>query len=191
MAIAQPHEIFGSACRAFGETLRLTRPDDWSRPTPCADWDVRALSNHLVSECAWVPHLLSGGTVEDAGDRFEGDLLGEDPIAAWDGSAAAAIAAVDTLSDVDQTVHLSYGEEPAAVYLSQLAADFVIHRWDLATGLGQSSTLDPAMVEVVAAWFDRYQSLYLEAGVIDPPLAVPDDADPQTKLLARFGRAAI
>ena len=49
-------------------------PDDrWDAPTACAEWNVRALVNHIVNETLWTPELLSGKTVEEVGDRFDGD----------------------------------------------------------------------------------------------------------------------
>lgn len=188
MTTKQPHELFVPACRAFGGTLAAAGSDDWARPTPCTDWDVRALTNHLVSENVWVAPLLGGATIAEVGDQFDGDLLGADPYSAWSTSADAAIAAVEALADLDQPVHLSHGDEAARHYLDQLASDNVIHRWDLAVGLGQDPTLDPEMVDVVAIWFEDQMQSYLDAGVIDPPLDVPADADPQTSLLAMFGR---
>jgi uncharacterized protein (TIGR03086 family) len=190
MTTKQPHEIFGPACRAFGETLRLAGPDDWGRATPCDEWDVRDLANHLVTENSWVPALLGGATVEEVGDRFDGDQVGDDPVPAWSRTAQAATDAVGTISDFSQQVHLSYGEEAAAVYLNQLASDFVIHRWDLASGLGQSRTLDPEMLDIVGTWFEGQLQMYLDAGVIAPPLQVAADADPQTRVLAKFGRSS-
>jgi len=185
-----PHEFFAAACRAFGETLKTAGADDWSNPTPCVDWDVRDLTHHLVYENVWIPPLLGGATVAEVGDQFEGDLLGSDPVTAWTASATRAIEAVESLSELDQAVHLSYGDEPAAQYLNQLSTDYVIHRWDLAVGLGQDPTMDPDMVEVVAAWFEGQHQMYLDAGVIDPPVELAADADSQAQLLAKFGRAS-
>ena len=54
--------------------------DQWGAPTPCADWDVRELVNHVAGEDLWTAPLLEGSTIEEVGDRFDGDLLGDDPI---------------------------------------------------------------------------------------------------------------
>ena len=52
-------------------------PDQWALPTPCADWDVRTLVNHVVGEDLWTGPLMRGETMEEVGDRFDGDQLGE------------------------------------------------------------------------------------------------------------------
>jgi len=84
---------FASAMAEFDRRVRAVRPEQWHNPTPCTEWDVRALVNHLVAEQLWAPLLLDGATVEDVGDRFDGDQLGADPVAAWASAAAAAVTA--------------------------------------------------------------------------------------------------
>src|SRR3990170_8256506 len=83
-------EQYDHAVTEFGTRVELVGDDQWSAPTPCTDWDVRALVAHMVDECRWVPYLLSGGTVADAGDRFSGDPLGEAPKQAWRDTSRAA-----------------------------------------------------------------------------------------------------
>src|SRR5579864_8860456 len=82
------------ACTATRSILVGIRPDQWSLPTKC-DMDVRALVNHLVSGHYWAAALTEGQTIAQVGDRFDGDLLGSDPVAAYDASLAVAQAAFE------------------------------------------------------------------------------------------------
>ena len=179
---------FERATAHFGDLVHKIDAVQWGSPTPCSDWDVRALVNHLVYEARWAPPLLAGRTIEEVGEQFEGDLLGADPQTSYDDALSAASTAITAPGALEREVHLSYGDTPAAEYLAQLTCDFVIHAWDLARGIGADDTLDPDLV----AWVDdvaRPQAAMLAAsGLFDPPIDVPDDADPQTKLLALFGR---
>lgn len=173
----------------FGKRVAQIGDDDWSRPTPCSEWDVRALVNHLVYEHRWAVPLLDGATIAEVGDRFEGDLLGADPIAVWQDSLADAqdkVAAVP----LDRTVHLSFGDVPAGAYLGQLGSDFVVHAWDLARGLGVDDHLDPEVVADVHARALDEEDALRASGVFGDHLAVADDADQQTRLLALLGRRA-
>jgi uncharacterized protein (TIGR03086 family) len=160
--------------------------DQWGLPTPCTDWDVRALVNHIVGEELWTGPLLDGMTIAEVGDRFDGDLLGDDPQAAGRAASAEAVAAVDAkLSGID-TVHLSYGDEDPNEYVRQLCADHLIHGWDLAAATGQDRTLAADLVTEVGTWFADREELYRSAAVVGP--RAPGGGDPQSDLLATSGR---
>ncbi|MEU6040922.1 TIGR03086 family metal-binding protein [Actinomadura sp. NPDC047616] len=162
--------------------------DQWHRPTPCADWDVRELVNHVTVENLWVPPLLAGLAVADLGDVLAGDVLGADPVAAWDAAAHKAVDAFAAPSAADRTVHLSFGDVPGAEYAGELVADMVIHSWDVAHATGGDERLDPELVDVVAAWFAGNEEAYRSGGLIGPHLPTRPGADRQTRLLAAFGR---
>jgi uncharacterized protein (TIGR03086 family) len=170
----------------FGENLHSVGDDQWDDPTPATQWDVRALCAHVVDEQFWTPPLLAGKTVDEAGDDIPADTLGDDPKAAWDTASAAGLAAVDAV-ELDQTVHLSFGDFPAEEYLMQLFADYLIHGWDLARATGQDERLDPELVSACATWFAGMEEAYRGAEAVGPPVAVDSD-DPQDQLLGRFGR---
>ena len=181
-------DVLAAALDAFERRLAKTDDAHWSQPTPCADWDVRALVNHVVGEERWTGPLLDGMTIAEVGDRFDGDLLGDDPQATGREASAEAVAAVDGKLDGIAAVHLSYGAEDPAEYVHQLSADHLIHGWDLAAATGQDRTLDPELVAEVAAWFADREELYRHAGILGPRLE--GGGDPQSDLLAAAGRAA-
>jgi uncharacterized protein (TIGR03086 family) len=181
--------LYRRAQDAFGERVHAVRDDQWSAATPCPGWDVRSLVNHLVYELRWAVPLLAGRTIAEVGDRFEGDLLGDDPAGRWDRAADEAVAAVDGEGAMDRTVHLSFGDFPGREYALQLFADLLIHGWDLSVATGQDTRLDPDLVAACAAWFAGVADGYRQAGAVAARPDVPDDADPQTRLLADFGRS--
>src|ERR671911_105737 len=119
----------------------------WSAPTPCPDWDVRSLVNHIAYEDVWTVPLMEGATIAEVGDRFEGDLLGDDPVAAARAAAAAAPIAPASGLVAGRIVPLSFGDTPAEEYAYQLAADHLVHGWDLAAATGG----DPPRSAVVSS----------------------------------------
>ena len=83
--------MFGRAVAEFDARVRQIGDHQWQAPTPDEDWSVRDLVNHLVGEDLWAPPLLAGSTIAEVGDRFEGDVLGAEPKAAWTAASAAAV----------------------------------------------------------------------------------------------------
>jgi uncharacterized protein (TIGR03086 family) len=182
-------ELHRRAVAGFGERVHAVPAGAWRWPTPCEGWDVRELVHHLVDECRWTVPLLGGATVEEVGDRFAGDLLGDDPVGSWGAAAAEAVAASAAVAP-SVTVHLSFGDFPAEEYLYQLAADHLVHSWDLAVATGRPDALDALDGEVVAAvaeWFADREQFYRAGGVIGPAVEV-DGAGPRADLIGRFGR---
>lgn len=163
-------------------------PEQWTAPTPCADWDVRELVNHVVNEDRWTAPMFAGATIADVGDKFDGDLLGDDPVSNTLDAAKQAEQAVAEPGALDRTVHLSFGDTPAEEYIHQLLADHLIHAWDLAVATGEDPRLDPELVAECSQWFAQREELYRSAGAIGPRVDVPADADEQDRLIAAFGR---
>jgi uncharacterized protein (TIGR03086 family) len=181
-------DLHRRALAEFGQRVHAVRTDQWGCPTPCKDWEVRNLVNHLVSEQLWVPPLLAGKRIGDLGDGFAaGDVLGSDPVAAWDAAAAAAGAAFAEAGALERTVHLSYADRPAEEYAREMVFDLVVHSWDLARGISVDDTVDPALVEAVYAHIEPDTDL-AASGLFDEPVPVPADSDEQTKLIAFTGR---
>jgi uncharacterized protein (TIGR03086 family) len=130
---------------------------------------------------------VQGATIEEVGDRFDGDVLGDDPAARARAAAAEAVAAVGQRIPEGGTVHLSYGEERLEEYVQQLAADHLVHAWDLAMATGTDPTLDPELVDAVAEWFAEREEMYRSVGAIgDRVTGAGDDA--QSRLIASSGR---
>ncbi|HMG30080.1 MAG TPA: TIGR03086 family metal-binding protein [Jiangellaceae bacterium] len=181
-------ELFGRACGEFDRRVAAVQPDQWGHFTPCTEWDVRALVNHVAVEDLWVPPLLEGSTIEQVGDRFDGDQLGDDPQATWRQAFTAATAAATSVESVDTAVHVSRGDIPAGDYLMEVAADNLVHSWDLAIAVGTDTTLDPELVDVVAEWFVGVEDAFRAGGAIGERPPIADGADAQTRLLAMYGR---
>jgi uncharacterized protein (TIGR03086 family) len=186
--MAELLELFDRAEGHFGELVHQVKDDQWGNATPCSDWDVRALVNHLTYEARWVAPLMAGKTIAEVGDAYEGDLLGDAPQASYDDATRSARSAVREPGALERTVHLSYGDTPGNDYIAQVTCDFVVHSWDLARGIDADDTLDPELVEFVRQTSEPQQEMLSASGLFDPPVDVPDSADPQTKLLAMFGR---
>lgn len=178
--------LYHRSVESWADRVNAVRPEQWDDPTPCRAWTVRELTNHVAGEDLWTPPLMEGRTIAEVGDRFDGDLLGDDPIGSALSAAKDATTSVATHLPSHGVVHLSYGEEQMDEYVHQLAADHLIHGWDLAVATGGDTRLDPTLVHEVAAWFADREAVYRQAGAIGARTASGGDA--QSDLLAAFGR---
>jgi uncharacterized protein (TIGR03086 family) len=178
---------FRRASESFVERARQIGEEQWSAATPCTEWNVRALVNHIAGEYLWVREMVAGKTIAEVGDRLDGYLLGNDPLRTLIDARGAALAAIDGPAALDTTVHLSFGDLPAREYVRQMALDSVIHSWDLSHGIGGDEALDPELVELCHSDLKDSADAWRSAGVFGPEKAPSDDST-QAKLLALTGR---
>src|SRR6266540_3102806 len=108
--------------------------DQWKIPSPCEDWSVRELVNHIVTGNYWAAELATGKTIEEVGDRLDGDVLGDDPLSEYDTSGGAASAAFHMPGAMEAMCAVSYGPVPGEVYAGHRFLDVPIHGWDVAKG---------------------------------------------------------
>lgn len=163
-------------------------PDQLDLPTPDQEWDVRALLNHVVAGNLWAAELAAGKTIDEVGDRLDGDVLGDDPLAAYDRSAGAAGAAFEAPGALDAPCAVSYGPVPGSVYAGHRFIDVFIHGWDLARATGQDPSLDPELVAACTEVLEPQLAMLQGSGLFGTPVEVPARADAQTRLLASLGR---
>jgi uncharacterized protein (TIGR03086 family) len=181
-------ELHAQALDATGRIVGGVPAHRWHAATPCAGWDARALVNHLVSGNLWAAELAAGGTIEGVGSRLDGDLLGDDPAAAYEQSAAAAAAVFRRPGALDAPCAVSYGPVPGSVYAGHRFLDVLVHGWDLAMASGQDYALDPQLMQACRQVIEPQLEAFRSAGALGPEVAVPADASAQSRFLALLGR---
>jgi uncharacterized protein (TIGR03086 family) len=164
--------------------------NQWSNPTPCADWNVRDLVNHVVTGNLWAAELANGRNIADVGDRLDGDQLGDSALQAFDDSASAAIDAFATPGALEAACAVSYGPVPGATYAGHRFIDVLVHGHDLAVATGQKPALSMHLVE--AAWeiIEPQLSGLQASGMFGSAPDHPPSSEPQRRLLEALGRNA-
>lgn len=182
-----PLAALADAVRWWDQRVEAIPPDLWDAPTPCTSWPVRELVDHLTTEQLWAPLLLDGATIEEVGDRFDGDVLGADPARAAHDAAAGLLRALENDVSPDQTVYLSFGEATAARYARQLSTDHLVHGWDLAVATGQNRTMPDALAATIEGFIAAEGDLR-STGLFAGPVAVGAEASVSERVVAATGR---
>ena len=173
----------------FDRRLRLVQADDWSRPTPCSEWTVRDLANHVVGGCRRYTMLLHGAQPNETNALRALDHLGDDPVGAFAALADEMSEAFREPSALDRTVHHPAGDRSGRALLDMRIMDFTLHAWDLARAIGSDERLDPDLVarlgDVLPAMVAELSEWGYFRAAFGPP---PDDASPETRLLHLTGR---
>jgi uncharacterized protein (TIGR03086 family) len=164
--------------------------DQLGEPTPCSDWSVSQLLHHVVYGNLWVTPLVGGETIEQVGDRFEGDILGENFAAAYRSSGRAAVDTFNASGAMDAPCAVSYGPVPGRVYCGHRFIDVLVHGWDLAAATGGNIQLPPDLVEACIEVVRPQAQMLGASGMFGSAVADGSDMSPQSKLLGLLGRTS-
>ncbi|MBN6039344.1 TIGR03086 family metal-binding protein [Amycolatopsis sp. 195334CR] len=179
-------DAHAEALRGFDELVHRIGRDQWDDPTPCTEWTVRDLLGHLVYEQLWAPDLLDGATVEQVGDRYDGEQLGDHPVRRWETASRAARRAFEGTGR--ETVHVSFGEIPLEDYGWQMTGDLAVHGWDLAVAIGAEYRVGDELAEDLLAELGPQVSGWQGGGIFAAPVRTAPDATPSDRLVALLGR---
>jgi uncharacterized protein (TIGR03086 family) len=183
-----------TALDGTGRLVAGVTGDQWQLPTPCADWDVRALLNHLVGGNRLVTRVLSGEQLpppEQLGRRAGEDQLGADPVAAWRDSADELLAAFGAPGVLDRPHTVPAGTLPGPAVVHLRVVETLVHGWDLARATGQRPPFPDELVEPELAFSaDLLGRLPAGRQPFGPSRPAPADAPAIDRLAALLGRSA-
>ncbi|MEO8261444.1 MAG: hypothetical protein ABI566_02645 [Pseudolysinimonas sp.] len=172
--------------RLTPEQLAQPAPADWSRRPDATVAEI--VKGHTYDE-AWVPDVLAGKTVDEVGDTYKPLLKRDaaDVIADYDRVHDLATAAVTADPDLEATAHLTYGDFPRSVFYEHTSFFRAFQAWSIGHFFGDDVKLPDelvaALTELVTPQLEQLRGIH----VFGPEVAVPADADAQTKLLGMTG----
>ncbi|MET0191469.1 MAG: TIGR03086 family metal-binding protein [Pseudonocardia sediminis] len=160
--------------------------DRMADPTPCEEFDVRALLGHLVTT-ARRPRSLAEGTDPMAHPPVSTDLPAGGPVAAYVAEVAALRAGwggPDGDALLERTVTVPWGEVSGREALGGYLNETLVHGWDLAVATGQDPEADPDLVEAVLAVAQSQipASIRVEGVPFGPVVEPTPDAGPTERL---------
>lgn len=185
-------QLFLASDAALRDVIDRLTPADLDKPAP-AEWShlpdptVRDILGLHAYDEAWVPGVLAGASSADGDEWRERDLLGEDPIAAYDALNDAATAAVRAGVDPDAVFRFQYGDYPAREGFVHMAIYRAFQAWLIARHLGIPFHLPPEVIAGMNEHAVPHADQWREFGVFPPAIDPPADADAETKLLCAVG----
>lgn len=184
--------VFFEADAALRHVLNSLTPDQLDRPAP-EEWSTLPsptmrdiVATHARDE-AWVPDMLAGRTIEEVGDTWSGDLLGDDPIGSYNAINDAATDAVAADIPPGAVAHMSYGDYPVEEYLEHISYFRAFQAWSISRHFGLPNPLPEQLVASLDAMLDKDLETFQAIGVFGESIPLPDDATADEKLLARVG----
>jgi uncharacterized protein (TIGR03086 family) len=174
----------------FANRLKLVGTNDWELATPCDEWAVRDLVNHVVGGNFRYAMILQNEEPSAVLATHSLDFLGADPVAAFRSGFQQVTEAFDEPGALTATVHHPKSGKMSGAHLRVLRVDeLAVHSWDLARAICVDDSLDN---ELVRWLFDRLgpiQDTIAKSGLYAPPVPLEEaDESFQTRLLHLLGR---
>ena len=176
--------------RAVDQTGRIVAsvtPAQLDLPTPCADWDLRALLNHTITFVDMLDGAAHTKPFDPSG--FGVDNVGDDPGASYEAKAAPLRSTLANPGVIDATWTMPFGEVPGIIGAGFATLEWSQHGWDVARASGQDFEFDPEVTEAAFATARLAPSEQVRVnGVFGPEAGCADDAPLHDQLAAFLGR---
>lgn len=187
-ASRDPVDLLVVANDEFARRLRLVGPDDWPRPTPCSEWDVRALVNHVIGGHVRYQLMLHGASTDDVEATRTVDHLGHDALTSFVATADETVACFREEGAFDRIGHHAMGDRTGRELLSMRILDAAVHGWDLARAIGADEVLADEVIDFLLDYtadpaFGSLTSAFAAPGAVDPA-----STSRQETVLCRLGR---
>lgn len=187
-AMTSPLDRFDRAAAVTTAIVGNITADQYDLPSPCAEWTVRGVLNHIVTGNLMTEAIVAGVAHPDR----TVDRLGDDPAATFAATLASTRAALATPGLMERIVSTPIGEAPGAFLVTMRVNELIVHGWDLARATGQSTDLEPELAaEALAAWQERFGDRPRTMLPFDDPQPVPDDATAVDRLAGFLGRKVV
>jgi len=168
---------YEEAATGFTSRLDAVTDDQWTNPTPCVDWTVRQLVDHVIDVQRAIPEGL-GMAITD----------GADPQATWTAVRDGAMAVLRKPGVLEQTLPGRSGEVPVETSLGIRLGDLLVHTWDLARATGGDERLDADTAAIVLERLKPNDEVLRRSGTFGPKVDPPAGADAAVELLCFTGR---
>ncbi|QBI54358.1 TIGR03086 family metal-binding protein [Streptomonospora litoralis] len=182
-----PRPRFDRALDQTDHLVAAVLPGELAAPTPCAEYDVRALCGHMVAVLDKLARLGAGRSAAEVPDVVD---VADDHAGAFRRARAEVEHVWRDDAVLDRRIALPWATLPGREALTAYTHEFTVHSWDLAHATNRRTGLDEALAADALAWFARFEPSEArgEQGPFGAAVPVPDDADAYTRLAGFVGR---
>jgi uncharacterized protein (TIGR03086 family) len=182
-------EMLKQACAATSSILANVTGDHLTLPTPCADWQVRDVINHIVAATRFFGDVAEWGFSPE-GQEWPVYAAG-DFAASFGEQSGRTIAAFSAPGAMDKVMSLPTGPTPGWRCVEVASGEIIVHGWDLARATGQAAPVDNGVADALLS--SEWTSLCAEVRGNDPPpfaseIGVAPGTAPIERLAAFLGR---
>jgi uncharacterized protein (TIGR03086 family) len=188
--MTDPREIHRRAMAQTEAIVVAVEPSQLGLPTPCAEYDVRALLSHMVGGLNRVAIVGEGGDALARPARAD-DVHDDDGwLAAYQAASRRARQAWSDDAKLDALVEVPWGKIPGRFAIAGYVQEILTHGWDLAQATGQPTERDPELALFALTGAKRILPPETRGDDIPfgPVIPVPPDAAPYAQLAAWLGR---
>jgi uncharacterized protein (TIGR03086 family) len=178
-------EHLGRAFDTVAGLISNIRADQWSAPTPCTEWTVRQVVNHLIGMNRVFAALLAD---QPPPPRPSADHVEDDPVGAYRDSVAALQAAFGRPGVLERTYHSPLGNATGAERLQIRLYDLLTHGWDLAQATEQPVDLPDDLAEQSLVFARTQLTEQARPGRFGPAQIIAEQAPAIERLVAFLGR---
>lgn len=164
----------------LGGVIAGVRPDQLDEPTPCAEFTVRGVLEHIIGGATMFAAAYRGE------DPPEPDFA--DPIAGAQAALSDLTASMDAPGALARTIPAPFGDTDGESFARFVALDGLVHGWDLATATDQTYDAPTELVIAATAFARQALDPLRDGETFRPAVEPPSDATPIERLVAYTGR---
>jgi uncharacterized protein (TIGR03086 family) len=176
------------AQREFDRVLRQVGDDQWGLPTPCSEWSVRDVANHVLGANYYFVALMQGASKDDALEMLSQDFLRPDPVSAFEVQRPKVRETFHAPGALERIGHHVVADMTGAQLLRGAVSETAMHTWDIIRATSIEPSLDPGLAEVALGIFQQLAPVLEAHGFTAPSIDIGADAPVQLRMAALVGR---
>ena len=181
-----PVALLEQAAAAVQQIVDRVKPDQMELETPCTDWTVRDVIDHIAKGNAWAAANL--GSETGTAPRPTESMVGGDPARALRDTSGSMLDAFTAPGARQKMLSLPFGDMPGAAFAGVRATDLLVHGWDIAKATGQPTDFAPELNEIALAGARRTLTFDRAGSPFGAEQPVAADAPAADRLAGFLGR---